>query len=147
LNKQGYEDHGAMARAGPAVERKKGSSPLEQFRGRTVYNATTTSLGPFGEILDATLPSGEIDPTLMELARIIKEERLRVAQWKAFVYEQEPGHWAHQDNTSAARLSLSTSTAYFPFDPDETHIEDAVMNEAKLERAFHRYFNVEEYMT
>jgi hypothetical protein len=141
-NKQRDDNRGAeMTRAGPAVKHTEGSSSLEQCRGRTIYNATTTSLGPFGEVLDAKLPNGEVDVTLMELARIIKEEHLRVAKWQMFVYGQGP---AHPNNIGTPEFSSTM------LDPDKTVWvpgEGMDINEAVLEIALHQYFNVDEYMT
>lgn len=137
-NKQRDDNRGAeMTRA----VHTEGSSSLEQWRGRTIYNATTTSPGPFGEILDAKLPNGEVDGTLMELATIIKEERLRVATWQMFVYGQGP---AHPNNINAPKFSSTM------LDPDKTAWapgEGMDINEPILEIALHQYFNVDEYMT
>jgi len=109
----------------------------------------TTSPGPFGDILDATLSNGEVDPTLMELARIIKEERLREAKWRAFVYGEGPEHWAYPGSfgqASTQGLLPPTPSASFTLDPNQmlwVPIEDL---EAKLDETFHQYFNIDEYM-
>ncbi|KIM75389.1 hypothetical protein PILCRDRAFT_13643 [Piloderma croceum F 1598] len=150
------DDHDvATARAGPAPEHREGVNSLQQCEGRTIYNATTTSLGPFGEILDATLPNGEVDSTLMEIGTILKEERLRVAEWQALVYGQGTERWAYHGSTSpfvdrpfeTSRPTPSTSTADHIRDPETMELPLEAMSEAQLEQTFHQYFKVDEHMS
>jgi len=145
-----------MTRAGSTPE---GTNTLQQCRGRTIYNATTTASGPSGEILDATLPNGEVDSTLMELAKILKEERLRVAEWQAFICGQGIEHWVHPSgiesvstpmdrpsNMSRFAPSMSAGNSVLGPETSRLPLEGMTVNEAQLEKTFHQYFNVKEYM-
>lgn len=105
--------------------------------------------------MDATLPNGEVDSTLMEIGKILKEERLRVAEWQALVYGQGTEGWAYHGSTGGAspfvdrpfdtsRLMPSTSTADYMRDPGIMESPLEAMSEVQLEQTFHQYFKVDE---
>jgi len=154
-----------MTSVGPVVERQRASSPFKQCQGRTVYNAATTLHGPIGDILDVMQSNGEVNPTLMELATIIKEERVREARWIGFVLGLGPQLWANLANIArmstplsipfgAPSISSSISRPCFIFNPSamlwvpnaQEYMEDLAISEVELEKLFYQYFNMDGYM-
>ena len=101
-------------------------------------------------MLDATLPNGEVDSTLMEIGKILKEERLRVAEWQAFVYGERTERGAYHGSTGGMSPFVerppdtSTSTAGDMRDPEMMELFLEATSEAQLEQTFHQYFKVNE---
>lgn len=115
--------------------------------GWTVYDAWTTAVDPFGYVFDVTLANGEVDPTLMELARIVQEESL-VAEYGLKPRQCECWRLSDQNNPTfnmsrtipCSRGAQGTSAEY-QMSPYSGGC--APIDESKLDALFHEYINIE----
>jgi hypothetical protein len=84
---------------------------------------------------------------LLELVQIIREERLRVAEWQAFIYGK-----GSEFPDSLEWEIRPVSTTGFPSSranvirKGQIGVEDEDVSDAMLEILFYKYFNFKEYM-